>query len=261
MITNNGIMKHIAKLGWLLMMGVSMSACAGLIDHTMSWKEEVLLHDGQIIVAKRFYNLGGYPGIESRERGALDEMITFSLPGKSKEITWKTDFRDSEPEPNSLNLIRFDVVKGMPYIATYPAGCIAYNKWGRPNPPQVLFKYENDQWQRINLTEFPVELLNAQANVVVGRPKTSLLKSFYTVEGVNEENHEIDTPQYRTILREVLPSAGNSCPKMVPYGKGGWLGLDWFSDQPTYEACLKFCDKKGVNPQSCPCENLFKEKK
>ena len=118
-----------------------MSACS----ETMSWKEEVLLHDGQIIVAERFYNLGGKPTWESRERAALDETVTFSLPGTNKKITWKNDFRDSVPEPNSLNLIRFDVVKGMPYIATYPAGCIAYNKWGRPNPPQVLFKYENDQ--------------------------------------------------------------------------------------------------------------------
>lgn len=46
----------------------------------MSWKEEVLLHDGQVIVAERFYNLGGYPTLESTERAALDETVTFNLP-------------------------------------------------------------------------------------------------------------------------------------------------------------------------------------
>ena len=213
------MMKQIAKLGMILMMGVNMSACSS----TMSWKEEVKLHDGQIIVVERYYKLGGYPAIESRERAALNETVAFSLPGTNKKIIWETDFRDSQPEMNSLNLIRFDVVKGVPFIATYPAGCIAYNKWGRPNPPQVLFKYENEQWKRITLAEFPAELINAQANVVVGRPKTSLLKSFYTVKGVNHENYYVP-PEYRTILRDPLTAAriNDMCMEMVPY-KGSWV--------------------------------------
>ncbi len=217
MKTNLWLLKKITKLGLILMMGVSMSACSA----TMSWKEEVLLHDGRVIAAERFYNLGGKPTFESRERAALDEVVTFSLPGTNKKITWKTDFRDSQPEPNSLNLIRFDVVKGVPYIATYPAGCIAYNKWGRPNPPQILFKYADEQWKRITLAEFPTELSNAQANVVVGRPKTSLLRSFYTVEGVNEENREIDEGPYKSILREPVPNYEKNCPELVRID-GGW---------------------------------------
>ena len=212
----------------VLILEVSMGAEAGLFGFggaTMSWKEEVLLHNGQIVVAERFYNLGGYPTVESRERAAVDETVTFSLPGTSKKITWKTDFRDSEPEPNSLNLILFDVVKGVPYIATYPAGYIAYNKWKRPNPPQILFKYENDQWKRIAVAEFPAEL--TKANVIVGRPATKLLQSFYTVEQVNKENRDIDTPEYKTILREALKqgAVGSSvnCIEMVYY-KGAWVG-------------------------------------
>ena len=215
---NHGMLKQITKLGLFLLMGVSMSACS----ETMRWKEEVLLHDGQIIVADRFYNLGAKPTWESRERAALDETVTFSLPGTDKKIIWKNDFRDSQPEPNSLNLIRFDVVKGVPYIATYPAGCIAYNKWGRPNPPQVLFKYEGGQWKRITLAEFPAELINAHANVVVGRPKTSLLKPFYTIEQVNAENHDIDEGPYKTILREAYPGAGDGCEELIRY-KGFWI--------------------------------------
>ena len=48
-----------------------MNAKAGLFGiggHTMSWKEEVLLHDGQMIVLERFYNLGGYPAIDGHVR-------------------------------------------------------------------------------------------------------------------------------------------------------------------------------------------------
>lgn len=217
MRTLHGMLQRISKLGWLLMFAASMSGCSS----TMSWKEEVKLHDGQIVVAKRYYNLGGYPAIESHNRSAVDETVTFNLPN-SKSIEWNTDFRDSEPEPNSLNLIRFDVVKGVPYIATYPAGCIAYNKWGRPNPPQVLFKYVGEQWQRITLVELPAELINAQANVIVGRPDVRIAKSFYSVEGVNAANYDIHEESYRTILREALPQVGRDCIELVLY-KGSWI--------------------------------------
>lgn len=202
MRTYHGMFKLITKLGILLMMGVSMSAEAGLFGFGVdSWKEEVKLHDGQVIVAERFFNLGGYPGLESHNRMALDETVTFNLPN-SKRIVWKTDFRNTAPEPNSLNHFHFDIVNGVPYLATYPAGCIAYNKWGRPNPPQVLLKYEGNQWQRITLAELPPELIGATANVIVGSPDERILKSFYTVEGVNGVNHDISTPEYKTILRE-----------------------------------------------------------
>lgn len=203
----------------------SITACAGLpgIGHTMSWKEEVKLHDGQVIIVERFYNLGGYPAIESHNRSSLDETVTFNLPD-SKSIVWKIDFRDSKPEPNSLNLIRFDVVKGVPYIATYPAGCIAYNKWGRPNPPQVLFKYEGEQWKRINLAELPIALLGADANVIVGTPDVRIVKSFYTAAGVSAVNHDIQAPEYRSILREGLSieRLEQMCEERVLY-KGYWI--------------------------------------
>lgn len=194
----------------------------GLFGNTMSWKEEVLMHDGQIVIGERFYNLGGYPAIESQERAALDETVTFNLPGTNKTIIWKTDFRDSEPEANSLNLILFDIVKGVPYIATYPAGCIAYNKWKRPNPPQILFKYEHEQWKRISVAEFPVEI--SKANVIVGRPATKHLQSFYTVAQVVKQNRDIDTAEYKSVLREVLSVAqiNQSCEEKIFY-KGSWI--------------------------------------
>ena len=152
--------------------------------------------------------------------------MTFDLPGTNKNITWKTDYDNSRPEPNSLNLIRLDIVKGVPYIATSPAGCNPYNKWGRPNPPQILFKYENQQWQRITLAELPPELIGTEANVIVGKPAAVLLKSFYTVEGVNAVNHDISTPEYKTILREAVKrgTEGSSVDsiELVLY-KGKWI--------------------------------------
>jgi hypothetical protein len=205
-------------IGLVMTLGVSMTACS----QTTTWKEEVLLHDGTIITAQRVYNLGGKPGFDATERVPLDETVTFNLPN-AKTIVWKNDFRDTVPEPNSLNHFRFDIVAGTPYLATYPAGCIAYNKWGRPNPPQVLLKYAAGQWQRITLAELPPVLINKSANVVVGRPATSLLKPFYTVADVNVKNSLISTPEYKTILSERVADAGGRCGELVFY-KGAWVG-------------------------------------
>lgn len=233
MSNQSGMMKRIAKLGLLLMLGSTISACSS----TMRWKEEVKLHDGQIITSERSYNLGGYAYLDSSERTPLDETVTFNLPN-SKNIVWKNDFRDSVPEPNSLNHFRFDIVNGVPYLATYPAGCIAYNKWGRPNPPQVLFKYEGDQWKRITLAELPPELIGTTANVIVGRPASSLLKSFYTVEGVDAKNYYISTPEYRTILRDMVKGGDSvvSCEVLVNY-KCGWGAPGEFNRKYFERAC------------------------
>jgi hypothetical protein len=245
--------KWLSRILLLLLVG-SMSACA--TGRTMSWKEEVLLHDGSKIIAERHYNLGGYPGLESHNRMSLDETVTFNLPDH-EVIVWKNDFRDSVPEPNSLNHFRFDIVDGKPYLATYPAGCIAYNKWGRPNPPQILFKYENAQWQRITLAELPSVLAGTSANVIVGKPDQRILKPFYSAEGVDAQNHNISTPEYKTILREAVANAGRRCGEMVYDGRGGWIGMGWFREQKSKEACLKYCAMEKVPAQYCPCNELF----
>ena len=165
-LTKMTLLRSLQRATFILMLGVSMSAEAGLFSHTKGWKEEIQLHDGRVTVAERSFNLGGYPTLDSRERALLDETITFTLPESNKKISWKTEFRNDVPEPNSLSLLLLDVVDGIPYIATSPAGSIAYNKWGSPNPPYVLFKYVNDEWKRIPLGEFPPELVHA--NLIPG---------------------------------------------------------------------------------------------
>ena len=110
MSNGHSLLRAFSTIGLILTLGVSMSACSA----TMSWKEEVLLHDGSKVIAERFYNLGGYPTIDSRERKSLDETVTFTLPGSNKKVTWKTDFRDSVSEANSLNLLVLDIVNGEP---------------------------------------------------------------------------------------------------------------------------------------------------
>lgn len=200
-----------------------MSACAS--GGSASWKEEVLLHDGKKLIVEHSQNYGGYPTIDSRDRAVLDETWEFTIPGTQQSVIWKNDFGNT-PESSSVMLLILDFLKGTPYLATSPAGCIAYNKWGRPNPPYVFFKYDGKAWQRIPLEEFPSEFTSA--NVYVGRlqPRDREIEMVSIVR-INESNRElaIHQPHLRTITRTPLKpgTVGVRCEELVFY-KGAWVG-------------------------------------
>lgn len=213
---------QITKLGLLLMMAVSMNTEAGLFGRSNGWKEEVQIHDGSILVVERTYKLADYLIPGSSEPPAQDENLAFTLPGSNKRISWKTDYRNDLPEPNSLTPLLLDIVGGIPYLATSPAGCISYNKWGRPNPPYILFKYENEKWERIPLEAFPPELTRAN---LMSRPSSDMLKPYYTVEQARSRMEGGNIVDYaRTILRKPLTKEriNEMCVEMVFY-KGYWI--------------------------------------
>lgn len=215
-------LKRIAKLGLLLMMGTGMNADAGLFSRSKTWKEEVLLHDGKVLVVERASNPADYLVPGSSEPPARDESLAFTLPGTNQRVAWKTEFDDRVPEPNSLGPLLLDIVDGIPYLATSPAGCISYNKWGRPNPPYILFKYAHEKWERIPLQELPPELVKAN---LMGLPPLELLKSYYTVEQAQGWVQGQNMAEYaRAILRESLANEriNEMCMEMILY-KGYWI--------------------------------------
>jgi len=256
MKANQRWLQQLAKLGLLLMVGVSMSACAtgGSDTH---WKEEVLLHDGSKLIVERSLERGGRHEI-GQQPPIKEQSLSFTLPSTNEKVKWEDNFTEDVGGANFLPKL-LEVHEGIAYLLVSPMGCLSYNKWGRPNPPYVIFKYHNKKWDRIALQELPAEI--SKPNLIPSSPDNEVEKlgtRLVKAEMIQKIISEYGQPEYKTILREAVPNVWSSCPKMVPYGKGGWLGLDWFSDQPTYEACSKFCEKKGVSPQDCPCEKLFK---
>lgn len=253
--------KKIIKLCLLLMGGVSISACAGLFDFGgTSWKEEVLMHDGDTIIVERSVERGGRHEI-GQEPPIKEQSLTFNMPRTSERVVWEDKFTADVGGANFLPM-QLEMHQGTVYLVVYPMGCLAYNKWSRPNPPYVVFKYQSKSWQRIALQELPADLI--MPNLIFSSPDREARKTgqrIVSAETIKKLYESYKQPEFKTIMREAVvgwPSA-TSCEQMIPYGKSGWLGLDWFSDQPTHEACVKFCEKKGVIPQHCPCTYLFKK--
>jgi hypothetical protein len=206
------------------------------MGNTTSWKEEVLLHDGKKIIVERSTTVDpkgnreiGQPAPKS------EETLRFSLPGGSQSITWKSDF--GQDLQDNLDLLALDIVDGKPYIVTQPSRCHAFNKWGRPNPPYVLLKFDGQVWQRIALSDLPKEI--KKANVVIGGYveqedrlrgmgiDVSKTKPYLQAEVVDRFNQDMGGDPgillMQVFTREPLTGGGMNCAESVYY-KGAWVG-------------------------------------
>lgn len=208
---NRNRLKWIAQCVVLLTMGVSMNADAGLFGiGGTSWKEEVLLHDGSKVVAERWQNYGGRHEI-GQSPPIKEQTLTVVVPGTKERVTWKSEYGEELGRTNFIP-IALHILNGTPYVIAAPHLCLSYNKWGRPNPPYVIFKHDKDEWQRISLQELPIEFKDV--NLVVstkGEEKTLTAESVVAASTVRKLNNDLRQPEYRAILREPLPGS-SLCP-------------------------------------------------
>lgn len=245
----------------LMILGGGMSACAG----GTSWKEEVLLHDGsRLTVERSVVRKGRHEPFQRPPIG--EESLSFKHPVTHERIRWKDAYGDDVGMSN-FGLMMLEVDQKAAYIVAEPRGCLSYNKWGRPNPPYVVFKSQGGDWKRITLKELPARFKTP--NLVMASPDEEARQAggdLVTAEMVSRINNApvaagSEQLQYKTILREPMKNAAQGCGEMIYDGKGGWIGIGWFRDQPSREACAQYCSRHGIEPKYCPCDQLFKGRK
>jgi len=221
------------------LLGACMSTTA--IGAGDSWKEEVLLHDGQKMMVERSQTYGGRsePG---QPPPAREVTIRFKPPGAPNSITWTSKYGDELGRTN-FNLLALHIKQGTPYLVTEPNLCLSYNKWGRPNPPYVVFKHDAGTWQRIAVSELPAEFKTI--NMIVNNSRlyeiaeSSKSAGYVTADAVMKINSSLRQPEFKTILREPLPKARIEamCDEMVLYN-GSWI-------LPNDPAAKKFIDSQN----------------
>lgn len=225
---------------------------------TDSWQEEVLLHDGQKIIVERSTVRGGRH--EIGQRGAyIEQSLRFIQPGTGNTIEWKDDFSKDLGNSNFLPML-LDIVDGMAYLVVSPMGCMAYNKWGRPNPPYVVFQYQDKEWRRITLEALPTDIQTP--NLIYSSPDDEAKKTGQAVvsaETIKALYAGYPRPEQRSVLRQPV-NYDPDCIPMVTNGKGLWRAQAWFSRKPTLEACQAGCKSENFDDKSCPCNKIFEGK-
>jgi hypothetical protein len=210
-----------------LLAGMGVGTEAGLFGFGgESWKEEVLLHDGRKLIITRSQTYGGRHEV-GQPSPIKEHTVTFMLPDTNKTISWTSEYGEDLGRTN-FHLLAVHVLNGTPYLVTEPNLCLAYNKWGRPNPPYVFFKYDGSAWQRIPLEAFPAEFTTINAVLGLSRQFVDAMvkQGLVPVEDIQKQNSRLPQPQYKTILREpVEPGTEGSavnCEEMIHY-KCGWI--------------------------------------
>ena len=137
----HSLLKVFSAIALILTFVLSTNAQAGLFGFGGdSWKEEVLLHDGQKIIVKRSQTYGGR--YEIGQGGAISgQELSFTLPKTNKAVTFKDEYSEDIGGRNFL-LLALHVLNGTPYVVAETVGCFANNKWGRPSPPYLFFRYQ-----------------------------------------------------------------------------------------------------------------------
>lgn len=227
-----------------------------------SWKEEVLLHDGQKIIVERTQTYGGRGEI-GQGSPVKTHSIRFALPQSGRLITWTSEYGE-ELGRTDFNVLALHILDDMPYLLVEPNLCLAYNKWGRPNPPYVIFKHDGSSWRRLELAELPKAF--EKINLIVNNGRIDGIKEvaresgYVSASGVESFNSSLAQAQYKSILREAIAEPAGRCGEMISDGQGGWIGIGWFKKQPSREACLNYCAQEKIGTEHCPCKSIFQDK-
>ncbi len=224
MSTFNTISRRIVQIA----LASSLTACAGSLGFSGdSWKEEVLLHDGSKIIVKRSQSYGGLHEL-GQPSPIKEHTLSFSIPGSNKTITWTSEYGEDLGRTN-FNVLALHILNGTPYLVVEPNLCLSYNKWGRPNPPYVVFKYDGKEWQRIPLTDLPSEFKTVNLDFrmtwnIRDRDVVFDKGGMLSAETIKRHNEETRQPEYRTILREprAKERINEMCEERVLY-KGYWI--------------------------------------
>lgn len=214
------LLKAFKIIGLILTLGVSMSADAGLFGFGgTSWKEEVLLHDGSKIIVERSVERGGRHELGQKPPFKW-QRLRFTMPATGEVITWEDNYSEDVGSSN-FNPMLLEIFGDTAYVLNSTVNDASYSKWGCPNPPYVIFKYQNKEWKHISIQELPAEI--KLPNLVISSPDDvaeNAKHGVLSVEMIKQANKSFRQSEYRTILREPIANTGMAC--LVPVKGGGW---------------------------------------
>jgi hypothetical protein len=147
-------------IGGALLAVLAMTGCDA--KQTYRWKEEVLLHDGRVLVIDRSVKTGYVPREIGQSPGESDYTLTFK-GADGKEITW------DDGRGRFIPMI-LDLEASVPYVVATGATGLVYGVEGCPRPPYFFFRWSAGQWQRVTYEEFPKAIRKANLSAGLTYP-------------------------------------------------------------------------------------------
>ena len=263
------VLRHHSAHGWIMLLVLvlfSLTACAQSssrgLPKSIQWQEEVQLSDGRGIIVTFVQKTGAGLRREPLQPDPVGLVtLTFNHPDTHERIYWETRW-GFEPDKKGLSVINLDIVDGHPYLVSMPIFCIDYNKVGRPNPPYVIFKFQDDGWQRISIDVLPgpIKRRNLMGRMLGGPMLEKALNDGYL--SVVDKGHWMDSGLSKEsiqIYRQPTRSGNankHQCERMFFYGSG-WRSSYLFEHSSSLKDCIKLCSITHINNNHCPCSRIF----
>lgn len=176
-----------------LLCGLSLAGCAS----GRAWKEEVVMFDGRKVVVERQQTLGNPLDRELSEVSLSRPPVTGNfLRVPLNNGGWSPIWEGPGLNPLALGKVGPDY-----FLAAWPVRCHNYDKWGRPVPPYVFFRFDGHAWQRVNVDAFPKEIDRLNMSLPgTDAHRAAVASGYVSAEGVPMLN--FGAPDYiRTIKR------------------------------------------------------------
>jgi len=172
----------------------ALSACFGRA--TYHWKEEVLLHDGRVIVIERSVRTGEVRVELGQWPGESDYTLTFTT-ADDKAVRWEPG------KPFRPRILDFS--DGTPYVVARGNTGPDYEKHGCQKPPYFIFRWTDGRWQRIDYEQLPkdVRKMTLSASVTGDEAANAAVKRGRTTVEDVKQSHRWLPPHYREVREDV----------------------------------------------------------
>lgn len=175
---------------WLLILGglTMLPACS----NNVTWKEEVKLNDGRVIVITQERKCEtAYDGHSTNSCLAREAWLRFQAPEfGTKTIQWH----------EHLHPLILNVHQGEWFIVSIPPTQREFYEYGQPQPGYIGFKLIAGSWKRIAFLEIPISIYDTNLLITTLPPSekqllTIAIKESITVNGdpgISKSDRRVD---------------------------------------------------------------------
>lgn len=211
----------------LLISLLSFTLSAHADDKTIYWKQQIQLQDGRVMMVDRTSKQQGplFPGHIIIE---YEQTLSFTNPDTREKITWTI--------PTGLMPRMIDFDRKIPYIVFRAGSVTDYNTWNCPNPPHIIFRYINKQWQQITLEQLPDRFVTPNTLDVAPSEKTSV-DSLVTVAEMQAFLKRSQFDERRIISRKKIHPIAEGCYAGTLYklNRESEINVEYFKGRDVYK--------------------------
>jgi|WetSurMetagenome_2_1015567.scaffolds.fasta_scaffold206490_1 hypothetical protein len=233
----------------LAVLGVVGALVYSATSNTLTWREEVALHDGGIVVVSRTTVLLPSPMLGERVDGK--RQLTFTHPTTGKVVNWE----NAGEIGSRVYPMLLDVDGERAFLVTIAQAGTDYNNFGCPSPPYIVYRHDGTAWTRVPLSELPVRFRKANVSAISPNRLEEVVKqakSDLTATQIAEIHHSRPdkTSPYMVIDRRIRNPLSLDCDRgsveriYGPEKYAEWRGTGTWADK-SEEEVLKLMRRKG----------------